>query len=60
MEMIDQLHTPVASSPGKITGTHWTGGWVGPTENEKRRTETAEMHFLMSAAGVNNTHNIKN
>jgi hypothetical protein len=32
MEVSSQLHAPAALPPGKSpTGTHWIGGWVGPT-----------------------------
>ena len=30
MEVGDKLHAPVALTPGKSPGTHYTGGWVVP------------------------------
>jgi hypothetical protein len=30
MEVSGQLHASAALPPGKATGTHWIGGWVGP------------------------------
>jgi hypothetical protein len=32
MEVSGQLHAPAALPPGeRAPGTHWIGGWVGPT-----------------------------
>jgi hypothetical protein len=32
MEVSGQLHVPAALPPGeKAPGTHWIGGWVGPS-----------------------------
>jgi hypothetical protein len=30
LEVSGQLHTPAALPPGRISGTHWIGGWVDP------------------------------
>jgi hypothetical protein len=30
MKVGGQLHAPAALPPGKRTGTHFIGGWVGP------------------------------
>jgi hypothetical protein len=42
MKVSDQLHASAALPPGEIAaGTHWIGGWVGPTAGldamEKRK-----------------------
>jgi hypothetical protein len=31
MEVSGQPYAPAALPPGKAVGTHWIGGWVGPT-----------------------------
>jgi hypothetical protein len=28
--LLGQLHAPAALPRGRATGTHWSGGWVGP------------------------------
>jgi len=30
MEVSAQFQAPDALTPGKVPGTHWRGGWVGP------------------------------
>jgi hypothetical protein len=30
MEVSGQFHAPPALPPGRDSGTHWIGGWVGP------------------------------
>jgi len=35
-----QRHVPVALPPGKKTGTHFIGGWVGPRTGEENLTST--------------------
>jgi len=30
MDVDGQVHVPTALTPGKVPGTHWIGGWVGP------------------------------
>jgi len=44
--MSGQLHAPAALLPGKISGTHWIGSWVGPSAGLEREAERKKFSFL--------------
>jgi hypothetical protein len=46
MEMSGYVYGPAALTPGKNSGTHWTGGWVGPQSHSGRFGEEKNLLHL--------------